>query len=426
MLLESRLISACLLASVALSSSADAAPRARKPARAPAAFAQHIDLAVQLDAQTRGLVSQRQAAAARHATVDSLTPGSPYIAGSARRSGRGSSQNITDPAEPTTNRVREAELEVGMPIWLPGQRSALRNTVVTTVAEVGERLSLRRLEIAGRIRESWWTVQRTARDAAIARERLGTATAIQKDIDRQTQLGDVAPPDALLARNETLAARTELIQSEAAAHAARQSYRVIVGAEPPPGPLETASMSLDRSLHPAIRVATAALERAEAQARLVDATFIENPEIGLFGRRETSAQGVTRADATTFGLRFRMPLPTAGRNEPRAAEATAEVIRMQAELTQLNRTIAAEVAIARAAAVAARKAEASATARLAVADQQYEIAIKSMRLGEINAVDLFRVRQIRLDAQRSRAAAQVEAGLAFSRLNQARGVAPTP
>ena len=82
------------------------------------------------------------------------------------------------------------------------------------------------------------------------------------------------------------------------------------------------------------------------------------------------------------------------------------------------------VAHARNAAAAAHKAEGSAAARFSVANQQYEIALKSIRLGEISAVDLFRVRQIRLEAQRSHVAAQVEAGLAVSRLNQARGYAP--
>ena len=420
-----RIFVTALLACALAAPAADASPKAKKrQPRSTNILAQHIDLAIGLDAQTKGLVSQRQAAAARHATVGSLTPGSPYVAGSARRNSRGGFQNLSDPTEPNINRMREAELEVGMPLWLPGQRSALRDTVTSSVNEFSQRLDLRRLEVAGRIRDAWWNVQRTAREAAIARERLATAKEIEQDIGRQTQLGDTAPPDALLARNETLAAQTETIQAEAAAEAARLSYRTIVGADPPAGALEGVALSGDISSHPAIRVASAALERAEAQARLVRATFIENPEVGLFGRRETSSQGFTRADSTTVGFRFRMPLPTAGRNEPRAAEATAEVIRTQAELTQLNRIVAAEVAIARKAAVAARKAESSAGARLTVANQQYDIALKSIRLGEISAVDLFRVRQLRLDAQRSYAAAQVEAGLALSRLNQARGYAP--
>lgn len=420
-----RLFNACLLTCALLAQAAEAASRAKKKApRAVNVLALHIDMAIDLDAQTKGLVSQRQAAAARYATVGSLTPGSPYVAGSARRNSRGAFQNITDPTEPNINRVREAELEIGMPLWLPGQRGALRDTVTSSVNEFSQRLDLRRLEVAGRIRDAWWQAQRTAREAAIARERVETAKEIERDIGRQAQLGDVAPPDGLLARNETLAAQTELIQAEAAALAARESYRIVVGADPPAGALESAAISADIRSHPAIRVATAALERAEAQARLVRATFIDNPEIGLFGRRETSAQGFTRADSTTVGFRFRMPLPTAGRNEPRAAEATAEVIRTQADLIQLSRVISAEAAIARNAAAAARKAEGSAAARFSVANQQYEIALKSIRLGEISAVDLFRVRQIRLEAQRSHVAAQVEAGLAVSRLNQARGYAP--
>lgn len=417
------LVSLTIGALVLSPTSAWAARKKRAP-RAGAVFARHIDLAIQLDAQSKTLVSQRRAAAARHATANSLTPGSPYIAGSLRRPGRGSFQNVTDPTEPSTNRMREAELEVGMPIWLPGQRSALRGAVSTAVQELREKLAFRRLEIAGRIRDSWWAVQRTAGEAAIARERVSTARDIEHDIRRRSELGDVSPQDTLLARNETLSSETELIQATAAAQAARAAYRTIVGAEPPGGQLEPATVSGDISRHPAILVATAALARAEAQSHLVDATPIENPEIGIFGRRESSAQGFTRSEATTFGVRFRMSLPTAGRNEPRKAEATSEIIRAQSELTQLRRTVSAEVAIARAALIAARKVEASAAKRLAVASEQYEVALKSMRLGEINAFDLFRVRQLRLDAQRARSAARIEAGLAHSRLNQARGLAP--
>ena len=49
---------------------------------------------------------------------------------------------------------------------------------------------------------------------------------------------------------------------------------------------------------------------------------------------------------------------------------------------------------------------------------------ESFRLGEANAVDLYRVRQSYLDAQRAQAMAQVDVGAAESRLNQDRGYAP--
>ena len=59
-----------------------------------------------------------------------------------------------------------------------------------------------------------------------------------------------------------------------------------------------------------------------------------------------------------------------------------------------------------------------------VATEQFDLARKSFRLGEINAFDLYRVRQLQLDAQRARAAAAIDLGVALSRLNQAWGYAP--
>ncbi|PWB81362.1 MAG: hypothetical protein C3F11_15475, partial [Methylocystaceae bacterium] len=84
----------------------------------------------------------------------------------------------------------------------------------------------------------------------------------------------------------------------------------------------------------------------------------------------------------------------------------------------------AEIAAARAALAAARRAEGLATKRLSVASEQFELARRSFKLGEINAFDLYRVRQLQLEAQRARAAASIDAGVAQSRLNQAWGYAP--
>ena len=45
-------------------------------------------------------------------------------------------------------------------------------------------------------------------------------------------------------------------------------------------------------------------------------------------------------------------------------------------------------------------------------------------LGELSAFDLYRVRQIQLEAQRMQASAAVSVGAAVSRVNQAQGYAP--
>ncbi|MCC3246996.1 TolC family protein [Methylocystis sp. WRRC1] len=382
----------------------------------------HLDMAVAIDAQSKALEAQFGAVSARYATANSITPGSPYFGGSQRNAAAGNLRHYN-----------ETEIEAGMPLWLPGQRDAYAATVSSGVVEVEERLSQRRLEVAGLLRDAWWNAKRAERDVSVARTRVATAREIGADMTRRVELGDAAEADALLARNETLAAETELAQAEGAAKVARVNYAALTGGTPPDGTLEAVRRDGDLEDHPALRAPLAALARAESQARLIDATPIDNPEIGVFGRQEHNDQYSTdpsqevtnqRTDATTVGVRFRIPLPTPGRNEPRQAEAAAEVTRARAEYERAKRMVVAEIKAARTALAAAQKAAGLADKRLAVANEQFELSRKSFALGEISAFDLYRVRQIQLEAQRMQAGAAINVGVAVSRVNQALGYAP--
>jgi outer membrane protein TolC len=182
--------------------------------------------------------------------------------------------------------------------------------------------------------------------------------------------------------------------------------------------------------HPALRAPSASLARAQSQARLAEASFIDSPEVGIFGRREQNlqvyggGQEPSWTDSTTFGVRVKIPLPTPGRNEPKIAEAQAESERARSEYERAERLVKAEIAAAKAAVAAARRIDGLAANRLKVASEQFDLAREAFRLGENSAADLYRVRQLQLDAQRTRAAASIDLGVAQSRLNQAYGYAP--
>ncbi|MGJ0453168.1 MAG: TolC family protein [Methylocystis sp.] len=383
-------------------------------------------MAVLVDAQSRSLEAQFRATSARYATANSITPGSPYVGGLQRN-------NISSNVTGNLRNYNETEFEVGMPLWLPGQRDAFEATVTTSLVEVEERLALRRLDVAGALRNAWWSVQRAAREVSVARTRVTTARDIGADMTRRFELGDAAQGDALLARNETLAAETELAQAEGAAKVAQVNYMALTAGTPAEGTLESLHPATEIENHPALRAPRAALVRAESQARLIDATPIDSPDIGVFGRREYNDQYSTdpsqtltnqRTDSTTIGVRIRIPLPTAGRNEPRRAAALAEMDRATAEYERARRIITAEIKAAREALAAAQRAVKLANSRLTVANDQFELSRKAFKLGEISAFDLYRVRQIQLEAQRMEANAEINVGVAISRLNQAQGYAP--
>lgn len=401
--------------------------RVRAPTkRSGGVLAKHLEMAVLIDAQSRSLEAQFRATSARYATANSITPGSPYIGGLQRN-------NISSNVTGNLRNYNETEIEAGMPLWLPGQRDAFAATVTTSLIEVEERLALRRLEVAGALRDAWWSAQRAEREVSVARNRVATARDIGADMTRRVELGEAAQGDALLARNETLAAETELAQAEGAAKVARVNYMALTGSAPPEGRLESLRPAADIEDHPALRAPRAALLRAEAQLQLVDATPIDSPDIGVFGRREYNDQYSTdvsqpltnqRTDSTTIGVRIRIPLPTMGRNEPRIAAAHAEMDRARAEYERAKRVVTAEIKAARVALAAAQRAAKVANSRLAVANDQFELSRKAFKLGELSAFDLYRVRQIQLDAQRMEANAEINVGIAISRLNQAQGCAP--
>ncbi|WPB85708.1 CusA/CzcA family heavy metal efflux RND transporter [Sediminicoccus rosea] len=369
-------------------------------------LSRHLEAALALDAGLRALEAQRGAAAARGATARSPIAGSPALGGSLRSGTQGPGQ------------VRELDLELAAPMWLPGQRGALQGTVDGAVNEVESRIALRRLEVAGQLREAWWDAAEARRSAQLARERLSTAREIARDVARRAELGDIPPTEALLARNETLSAELGLAQAEAAAAQAVANYRTLTGGLEPNLPVEATRQA---ARHPALVSAEAALAHAEARQRLVAATPRDNPELGLFGRQEG---GTGMSDTTSLGLRVRIPLGTEARNAPRRAEAESEVTRATAELAQARRLVQAATARAQAELRAADAALAIARQRLAVAREQEAVALRAFRAGETGTFDLFRVRQLRLEAANDEGAASIAASRARSRVNQAAGVVP--
>jgi len=408
------------------------APRrepARTPPPAPASLTQpppieqgtltglavDLESALARDAAARGIEGARSAVRARDAQARSITPGSPALGGSYRMDTRG-------PRD-----AREWDVEVAAPMWLPGQRGAFAETIETGVAEQDQRLLLRRLELAGQLREAYWRVAEAESEVGVARERLATARDVGRDFQRRVALGDIAETEALLARNEELAAELELSRAEAAARLARTAYRTLTGGSSVALQVEgrgggaRAEQPLSAAEHPALRAAEAALANAEARAKLVAATPRDNPELGFFGRGQ---YGSLTEDGFSLGLRMRLPLSTEARNAPRRAEAEAERTRAEAELAQARRMLAGDLAQARVELDASEAMRRLAAARRSVADQQLAAARSAFRNGEIGAFDLFRVRQLQIEAVAGDAKARIAVGRARSRLNQAVGALP--
>ena len=385
-----------------------AMPLAAPPAAAQrATLSSHLEQALSLDAAYRTLAAQRDAVAARRALARSPIAGSPSVGGDFRSSTRG-------PREAT-----ETNLDVAAPVWLPGQRAAYGDTVTAGVADYEARLQLRRLEVAGLLREAWWSAASGARDVRVARDRLATSRDIARDVQRRVDLGDIPFTDALLVQNETLGAELALAQADAARIAALATYRTLTGGTDPDLPPERPAARA--RAHPALLAADAGVAAAEAQVRLVAATPFDNPELGVFGRNDS---GRLNDQGLSLGLRLRVPLATSARNVPRAASAQADLTRAVAERALRRRLLDAEIAAAQQALRAAEEAARIARRRLSLANQQLDLARRAFNAGETGLFELYRIRQLQLEAAGGQAQAEVNAGRARSRLNQSFGAVP--
>lgn len=373
-----------------------------------ASLVDHLERALDLDATFRSLFSQRDAMAARRALARSLIPGSPIVGGDFRSDARRGPRDAA-----------ELNLDVAAPVWLSGQRSAYSDTVRTGVADLEARLLLRRLEVAGLLRDAWWSAASAGRDVRVARDRLTTSRDIARDVQRRVELGDIPYTDALLARNETLAAELGLAQSEATLAGARAAYRVLTGGADPDLPPEPPAARV--RVHPALLAADTGVAAAEAQARLVAATPRDNPELGVFGRNDA---GRVNDLGVSMGLRLRVPLATDARNVPRVAAAQADVTRAVAERALRRRVLAAEMDASRVQLGAAEEAARIARQRLSVANQQLDLGRRAFNQGETGLFELYRIRQLQLEAASTQAQADVTLGRARSRLNQALGAVP--
>jgi outer membrane protein TolC len=372
-----------------------------------ASLAAHLEQALAIDAAFRTLAAQRDAVAAQRALVRSVIPGSPSLGGDVRSNSRGPRDS------------NEGTLDVAAPVWLPGQRTALGNAVQAGVADFEARLLLRRREVAGLLRETWWNTASAVRDLRVARDRLATSRDIARDVRRRVELGDIPFTDSLLVQNETLGAELGLSQAEAALVAARAVYRTLTGGAEPDLPPEP--VAARPRMHPALLAADAGVAAAESQVRLVAATPRDSPELGLYGHNEA---GRLNEQVFSLGLRVRVPLATNARNIPRAASAQADLTRAVAERALRQRLLDAEIGASQVALRAAEEAARIARRRLAVANQQLDLARRAFSQGETGLFDLFRIRQLQVEAAGGQAQAEVNAGRARSRLNQALGVVP--
>lgn len=369
-----------------------------------------FDAAWQRSPQGRTLEARRNEMLAGRDAADSWIAGSPSV-GLAQRSDRWTDQNG----------IRETEVSLSAPVWLPGQKTARQSLAEISSEELEAQIANARLTIAGEVRERLWAVAAARATLVEAEDHEDHLEAIADEVMRRLNAGDLARIDGILAQQEVLAAKGAVAAARAKLQEALARYRTLTGhpdiPSPEPEPIATGL----REPHPRMLAARTALKLSHASLDVVNRTRSEPPTVGLLMRREKDG---ANSAASSVGVVVQIPIGTNARNRPLETAAQTQIASATAELAQTEASLQADIDTAKLQLTASRQELEAATLRLSLAREHMVLIEKAFRLGERGLAELLRLQSQLHDAEFAESQQRVAVGLAHARLNQALGITP--
>lgn len=395
----------CILSAMVL-----AAPMALSQAGSPG-LKVALDAAWQRSPQARTLEARRDEALAGREAAQSWIAGSPTV-GLAQRSDRWTDQNG----------VRETEVSVAAPIWLPGQKAARNSLAQTSSDDIEAQIANTRLALAGEVRERFWAVAAAREALSEAEDHQHHVEAIADEVLRRVKAGDLARTDGMLAQQEVLAAQGAVTTAKAKLKDALARYRILTGqADIPTLDVEPVATSMAEP-HPRISAARTALQRSQASLQVVNSTRSEPPTVGISMRREQD--NFASPTSRSIGIAVQIPFGTAARNRPLETAARTQIETATAEAAQADAMLKADIELARQQLEAASQALEAASARASLTRHHTELIEKAFKAGERGLAELLRSQTLSHEADVAERQQKVAVGLAHARLNQALGILP--
>jgi outer membrane protein TolC len=322
------------------------------------------------------------------------------------------------------NGLREWEAGLEAPLWLPGQKADRRREAGGLLDQANAYEALRRLTVAGELRERLWELLIARETETHAEQSLDGARALQRAVARRVEAGELARAELNLVLKETLAREAELMQAQNALALAIEHYRRYVGTdELPAQPREPlpASEALD-DRHPKLMMAEVLVQRARAARDRTRGERHGNPSLYIGGLQTRDAS--TTPYQSSVDLQLRVPLGLASQARPALAGAERALTEALADLARTRLELVEELHHREAAMQAAQDQLRLAGRRDALAAEGLRLAQRAFELGEGDLFKLLAARQQAVEASRLRAVSELELGQAIARFNQAAGVVP--
>lgn len=354
--------------------------------------------------------ASRQEAAALAARADSLLAGAPALI----------VRHQTDQAG-TDRGLREWEANVELPLWRWGQRAASHNQAHSAGELANAQGQAWRLDVAGRVREALWSLALAEEQRHLAEQAWHSAQALEQDVQRRVDAGDLAQADLLLVRDDTLAKQDEYLLAVSELRTEEKRYLSLSGLTRRPEDFSEVQSSRHRidSEHPLLLEAQRRVEQAQAELQRVRTAGSDNPTLIVGTRRDQ--EPVTAITHDSIGVSVRLPFNGASHAGPAIAAANSQLVQAQSAQLALQREL--ELALHQ-----AQQALATLRGELKLAQQQHLLAQENLRLarlafdlGEIDLVQRLRIQTRAYAAERTLNVRTLQLQQAIARYNQVVG-----
>ena len=391
---------------------------ANAQAQAPLTLKQAFETAWARQPEARGGDLRRAAADAKRDAAGNWLVAAPSLEVSAK-SDRANSDKGS----------REYDVGVGLPLWLPGERSGAQALADAESDALNSRLRATQLRVAAEVRDAWWAAVFASIEVEVAGARLKNAEQLASDVGRRVRAGDLSRADQHQAEGGVATAQALLAEASSAQVAAAQRLRTLLGmparvsSEPVAEKLPlAASQPPDEASHPILREIADRAEAARKAKSLAQTQTRANPQLMLATTRERGEYGSAYDNSLTVGVRI--PFGADNRQRARIVTAEAEAVEAETRLEYEREQVFAGIDAARARADAARLQLAAAERRAQLARETRGFYDKSFRLGETDLPTRLRVELEAYEADRQLARSRVSAALSISQLRQALGLLP--
>lgn len=315
--------------------------------------------------------------------------------------------------------LRETEAGIELSLWRPGQRGAQQAEAQAVDTQAGREAGLLRWNVAGEVRERYWTVIEAREQVELARRDLETFRQLEQDVAARIAAGDAAPLERLTAQGQLRERETALHEAEVRLADCVFAWRTLTGWPSLPSvPQEHVQTG---TTYPPLDDAQATLQRTRASLELMRRGGAGAPRL-LLGARSEAADGNSAVDS--LGATLTIPFGGTAHRAAALAAPQLEVARSEDAVLQAEREATQVRHEAEHERHARERALELATQRLNLAQDEVRLARRAYQIGESSLAERLLIEVRGADAARTHRLARIARDRSISRFNHVQGVLP--